>query len=76
MSRPTVELDNSDAVYDFYLKHRPNRWRAKAICASMARRYRPRVFVDDGVKQQLAELFRKTSRLSSRSTTRPSATRT
>lgn len=57
MGRPAVELDNSDSVYDFYLDHRPNRLRARAICAAMARRYRPRVHSSEIAKSKLAEVF-------------------
>ncbi|MET8651759.1 lysophospholipid acyltransferase family protein [Nocardia aurea] len=58
MQPPEVILDNADAVYDFYLDHRQNRWKALAAYALLGRRYRPRVSYADGAREQLRALVR------------------
>ncbi|WP_446223568.1 lysophospholipid acyltransferase family protein [Nocardia sp. IBHARD005] len=58
MHLPEVLLDDSDAVYDYYLRHQQNRWKALASYAVLARRFRPRVMFADGAKQQLKALVR------------------
>lgn len=63
MDKPEVELDNSEAVYDFYLQHRQNRLKAKASYAILARRYRPRVSYAEGAHEQIREIVRSGRRL-------------
>ncbi|MFE6923699.1 lysophospholipid acyltransferase family protein [Nocardia sp. NPDC057663] len=58
MHSPEVLLENSDAVYDYYLRHQQNRWKALGGYAILARRFRPRVAFVDGAKQQLKALIR------------------
>ncbi|MFD3510678.1 lysophospholipid acyltransferase family protein [Nocardia sp. NPDC058666] len=58
MPVPEVLLDDNDAVYDYYLRHQQNRWKALASYAVLARRFRPRVMFADGAKQQLTALIR------------------
>ncbi|RMI33420.1 lysophospholipid acyltransferase family protein [Nocardia stercoris] len=57
-SKPDVLLDNSDAVYAYYLRHRPNRLQAMAAYALLANRFRPRIVFADGARAQLADLLR------------------
>ncbi len=57
-SKPDVYLDNSDAVYDYYLRHRPNRLRALAAYALLGNRFRPRMVFPDGTRERLADLLR------------------
>lgn len=63
LSGPEVLLDNSDAVYDYYLAHQQNRLKAKAAYAILARRYRPRVAYAPGVRDQVRELVASGRRL-------------
>src|SRR5437660_1704043 len=63
MDYPEVVLENSDAVYDFYLRHQQNRLKAKGAYAILARRYRPRVTYADGAREQVRELIRSGRRL-------------
>lgn len=58
MHSPEVLLENSDAVYDYYLEHQQNRWKALASYAVLARRFRPRVAFAEGAKRQLQALVR------------------
>ncbi|MGW5573878.1 lysophospholipid acyltransferase family protein [Nocardia thailandica] len=58
MRQPEVLLENSDAVYDYYLRHRQNRLQALAAYALLARRYRPRVFFAGGAREQVRQLLR------------------
>ncbi|MGW5453556.1 lysophospholipid acyltransferase family protein [Nocardia sp. NPDC003979] len=58
MHTPEVLLDDSDAVYDYYLRHRQNRWKALASYAVLARRFRPRISYAEGAKAQVAALVR------------------
>ncbi|MFC6011449.1 lysophospholipid acyltransferase family protein [Nocardia lasii] len=58
MHSPAVLLDDNDAVYDYYLRHQQNRWKALASYAVLARRFRPRVLFADGAKEQLRALIR------------------
>ncbi|UGT52447.1 lysophospholipid acyltransferase family protein [Nocardia asteroides] len=58
MHSPEVLLEDSDAVYDYYLRHQQNRWKALASYAVLARRFRPRVSFAEGAKQQLKALLR------------------
>lgn len=58
MPVPEVLLDDNDAVYDYYLRHQQNRWKALASYAVLARRFRPRVGFADGAKQQLKALVK------------------
>lgn len=57
--KPPVDLEHSDAVYDFYLRQRRQPLRAKAICSVMANRYRPRVQCSPETRQALLEAFGK-----------------
>ncbi len=58
MHTPEVLLDDNDAVYDYYLRHQQNRWKALASYAVLARRFRPRVTFAEGAKQQVKALIR------------------
>lgn len=57
MERPEVILENSDAVYDFYLEHQQNRLQAWGAYALLARRYRARVAYAPGARERLRELI-------------------
>lgn len=63
MDYPEVVLENSEAVYDFYLNHQQNRLKAKGAYAVLARRYQPRVTYADGARDQLRDLIRAGRRL-------------
>jgi 1-acyl-sn-glycerol-3-phosphate acyltransferase len=56
MERPAVTLDNSDAVYDFYLAHQQNRRMARVAYQVLARRFRPRVRYADTARERLRAL--------------------
>ncbi|GGK53130.1 lysophospholipid acyltransferase family protein [Nocardia camponoti] len=58
MEAPEVLLDNSAAVYDYYLRHQQNRLRALVSYAVLARRYQPRISYAEGAKDQLNALMR------------------
>ncbi|WP_410871382.1 lysophospholipid acyltransferase family protein [Nocardia sp. A7] len=58
MHSPEVLLDDYDAVYDYYLRHQQNRWKALASYAVLGRRFRPRVTFAESAKQQLKALIR------------------
>ncbi|APE37734.1 1-acyl-sn-glycerol-3-phosphate acyltransferase [Nocardia mangyaensis] len=58
MHSPEVLLDDNDAVYDYYLRHQQNRWKALAAYAVLARRFRPRVSFAEGAKRQLTALVK------------------
>ncbi|MFC9893432.1 lysophospholipid acyltransferase family protein [Nocardia sp. NPDC127579] len=58
MQQPEVVLENSDAVYDFYLQHRQNRLKAKASYALLGRRYHPRVSYAPQAREQVRALVR------------------
>ncbi|GAA4482573.1 hypothetical protein GCM10023094_32760 [Rhodococcus olei] len=58
MDKPDVTLENSDAVYDFYLRHQQNRLLAKAAYATLAAKFRPRVRYADGARESIRELLR------------------
>ncbi|MGW4635984.1 lysophospholipid acyltransferase family protein [Nocardia sp. NPDC004415] len=58
MHAPEVLLEDDAAVYDYYLRHQQNRWKALASYAVLARRYRPRVFFAEGAKAGLRALVR------------------
>lgn len=56
MPAPEVRLENSDAVYEYYLRHQQNRLQAMGAYALLGRRFRPRVTFADGAKEQLKGL--------------------
>ncbi|MCX5043007.1 1-acyl-sn-glycerol-3-phosphate acyltransferase [Aldersonia sp. NBC_00410] len=56
MPAPEVRLENSDAVYEYYLRHRQNRLQAMGAYALLGRRFHPRVTYADGAKEQLKRL--------------------
>ena len=56
-------LENSDAVYDYYLTHKQNVAKARASYAWLALKYRPRVAYRPGAKQRISELVKSGSRL-------------
>lgn len=58
MDKPAVILENSDAVYDYYLGHMQNRMLAKAAYAALAAKYRPRVRYADGAQEAIRALIR------------------
>ncbi len=63
MERPDVTLENSDAVYDFYLDHQQNRLKSKLSYAILARRYHPRVHYAPGVEASIRQLIAADRRL-------------
>ncbi|MGW0040281.1 lysophospholipid acyltransferase family protein [Rhodococcus sp. NPDC003348] len=58
MDKPDVTLENSDAVYDFYLAHQQNRLLAKAAYATLAAKFRPRVGFADGAREKIRAAVR------------------
>ncbi|GAB2648837.1 lysophospholipid acyltransferase family protein [Nocardia goodfellowii] len=58
MEPPEVILENSDAVYDFYLRHQQNRLKAMAAYALLGRRYRPRISYAPGARDQVRALVK------------------
>ncbi|MEU8895405.1 1-acyl-sn-glycerol-3-phosphate acyltransferase [Nocardia sp. NPDC048505] len=58
MEPPEVMLENSDAVYDFYLRHRQNRLKAKAAYALLGRRWHPRIGYAPQAREQVRALVR------------------
>ncbi|MFE3289552.1 lysophospholipid acyltransferase family protein [Rhodococcus sp. NPDC059234] len=63
MDKPDVTLENSDAVYDYYLGHQQNRLLAKAAYATLAARFRPRIRYAEGTRERLRELVRSNTRV-------------
>lgn len=63
MNKPDVTLENSDAVYDFYLGHQQNRLLAKAAYATLAAKFRPRVRYADGARDRIRALVRSNTSL-------------
>ncbi|CRK50684.1 conserved hypothetical protein [Rhodococcus sp. RD6.2] len=63
MTKPDVTLENSDAVYDYYLGHRQNRLLAKAAYATLAAKFRPRVRYADGARDAIRALVRSNTSL-------------
>ncbi|EME16648.1 lysophospholipid acyltransferase family protein [Rhodococcus triatomae] len=58
MTKPDVTLENSDAVYEYYLGHRQNRLLAKAAYATLAAKFRPRVRYANGARAAIRDLVR------------------
>ncbi|WP_068274707.1 lysophospholipid acyltransferase family protein [Aldersonia kunmingensis] len=63
MAAPEVLLENSDEVYEYYLRHRQNRIQALAAYAILGRRFHPRISYADGAKEQLKSLVASGRRL-------------
>ncbi|MBJ8346471.1 1-acyl-sn-glycerol-3-phosphate acyltransferase [Antrihabitans sp. YC2-6] len=63
MEPPEVILENSDAVYDYYLAHKQNWLRAQASYAILGFKYRPRIEYREGAKAKLKELVKSNSRI-------------
>lgn len=63
MEPPEVTLENSDAVYHYYLEHQQGFLQAQASYAILGYRYRPRISYRHGAKEQLRELVKSNTRL-------------
>lgn len=55
MGRPTVKLENHEAVYAYYRGHEQSMVFAKTAGAVLARVYRPTITCDDGAEEAIAE---------------------
>ncbi len=63
MEPPEVILENSDAVYDYYLAHQQPYLKAQASYAILGYRYHPRITYREGAKEQLRKLVKSNTRL-------------
>lgn len=63
MARPSVELPNHQAVYDFYERHRQNRLFARFAHFVLARVYRCDLTYDDGAPEAIAAAIDADTRL-------------
>ena len=63
MKRPDVELDNYQAVYDYYENHDQNKAFARFAHKALGAVYRPKISMDDNVEDVLNEEIKSGSRI-------------